>query len=58
MNLAIFDLCNVILFVIVVVAAYSMAWHLRFYSSKRKAEGESKSNRKVRVQNFINTLRV
>jgi hypothetical protein len=36
MNLAIFDLCNAILFVIVIVAAYNMAWHLRFYTQKRR----------------------
>ncbi len=30
MNLAIFDLCNIVLFLVVAVATFNMAWHFRF----------------------------
>ena len=32
MNLIIFDLCNVTLCLIVIVAAFNLIWHIRFYA--------------------------
>ena len=58
MNLAIFDICNAILFVIVVVAAFNMAWHLRFYTQKRKSDGNGSEAKKVRKINSFTTNRM
>ena len=58
MNLAIFDLCNAVLFVVVIVAAFNMTWHLRFYAQKNNntsnnLEIEEKGSKKCKVAKLI-----
>ena len=44
MNLAIFDICNAVLFVVVIVAAFNMAWHLRFYTQNNNNNNNNNNN--------------
>ena len=55
MNLALFDLCNVVLFIVVLVAAFNMAWHIRFY---RTYNNISTTDTSLKVIYFTYSVRV
>ena len=59
MNLIIFDLCNVTLCFIVIVAAFNLIWHIRFYAhvpknqEKYKPIGARNENAKIWVSPYF-----
>ena len=53
MNLIIFDLCNVTLFFIVLVAAFNLIWHIRFYGQTPNTKGIGNTDTSKKEHIFV-----